>query len=150
MELIPAKRAAQPQSWPARDKARILIVDDESRIRLALRACLETEGYEVTEAADGVEGLRAIEDCVPDLIIVDLAMPRKNGYEMIEELRSRHLDDMPKVVVLTAYHSAFSPLASTRIGPAALLEKPLLPDLLRQTVRSLLVHEPADLRAGSA
>jgi DNA-binding response OmpR family regulator len=127
-----------------------LIVDDESRIRLALRACLEAEGYDVTEAADGEEGIRAAGDCNPDVMIVDLAMPRKNGYEMIEELRAQHLDDMPKVVVLTAYHSALSPSASTRIGPAALLEKPLLPDLLRQTVRSLLEHEKADLRAGSA
>jgi DNA-binding NarL/FixJ family response regulator len=83
-------------------------------------------------------------------MIVDLAMPRKNGYEMIEELRAQHLGDMPKVVVLTAYHSTFSSSASTRIGPAALLEKPLLPDLLRQTVRNLLEHEKADLRAGSA
>ena len=127
-----------------------MIVDDESRIRLALRACLEAEGYDVTEAADGVEGIRAVGECNPDVMIVDLAMPRKNGYEMIEELRAQHLDDMPKVVVLTAYHSAFSPSASTRIGPAALLEKPLLPDLLRQTVRNLLEHEKADLRAGSA
>ena len=144
MELIPAKRAAQPQSWPARDKARILIVDDESRIRLALRACLETEGYEVIEAADGEEGLRAAVECNPDLIIVDLAMPRKNGYEMIEELRSQCLGDMPKVVVLSAYHSASTPSASSRIEAAALLEKPLLPDLLRQTVRSLLEHERAE------
>ena len=150
MELIPAKRAAQPQSWPARDKARILIVDDESRIRLALRACLEAEGYDVTEAADGVEGIRAVGECNPDVMIVDLAMPRKNGYEMIEELRARHLGDMPKVVVLTAYHSAFSPSGLSRIGAAALLEKPLLPDLLGRTVRNLLEHEKADLRAGSA
>lgn len=127
-----------------------MIVDDESRIRLALRACLEAEGYDVTEAADGEEGIRAVGECNPDVMIVDLAMPRKNGYEMIEELRSRHLDDMPKVVVLTAYHSAFSPSGSSRIGPAALLEKPLLPDLLRQTVRNLLAHEPANLSAGSA
>ena len=127
-----------------------MIVDDESRIRLALRACLEAEGYDVTEASDGEEGIRAVGECNPDVMIVDLAMPRKNGYEMIEELRAQHLGDMPKVVVLTAYHSAFSPSASTRIGPAALLEKPLLPDLLRQTVRNLLEHEKADLRAGSA
>lgn len=127
-----------------------MIVDDESRIRLALRACLEAEGYDVTEAADGEEGIRAVGECNPDVMIVDLAMPRKNGYEMIEELRAQHLGDMPKVVVLTAYHSAFSPSASTRIGPAALLEKPLLPDVLRQTVRDLLELERADLRAGSA
>lgn len=127
-----------------------MIVDDESRIRLALRACLEAEGYDVTEAADGEEGIRAVGECNPDVMIVDLAMPRKNGYEMIEELRAQHLGDMPKVVVLTAYHSAFSPSASTRIGPAALLEKPLLPDVLRQTVRDLLELERANLRAGSA
>ncbi len=127
-----------------------MIVDDESRIRLALRACLEAEGYDVAEAADGEDGLHAVAECCPDLIIVDLAMPRKNGYEMIEELRAQYLDHMPKVVVLTAYYSALSPAVVSRIGEATLLEKPLLPDLLRQTVHGLLTHQEADLRAGSA
>src|SRR4051812_33426884 len=85
-------------------RGRILIVDDEARIRLSLRSCLEAEGYEVDEAADGVGALRAIGEIKPDLVLLDLAMPRLDGMGMLREWRARFAEkqSMPRVIVLTA------------------------------------------------
>src|SRR5438067_1362051 len=71
--------AASPAGHAARPKARILVVDDERRIRLAIRVCLEAEGYEVEEAADGREAISAIVHAGPDLVLLDLAMPNLDG-----------------------------------------------------------------------
>ena len=67
--------------------ARILIIDDESQIRSMLRLMLERVGYEVMEAADGMEGIRQYRDNPADLIITDLIMPNKDGIGMIIELK---------------------------------------------------------------
>jgi PleD family two-component response regulator len=77
----PEQPAPQPQSQRSRAPrpARILLADDESRIRLALRACLEEDGYEVLEANDGLEAMEVIIRDAPDVMILDLAMPRVDG-----------------------------------------------------------------------
>src|SRR5436305_7401796 len=84
-----------------RTRARVLVVDDESRIRLALRACLEAEGYLVDEAADGAEGLECVRRHLPQLIILDLSMPRMNGLTMLDELPRHCGPNLPKVIILT-------------------------------------------------
>jgi CheY-like chemotaxis protein len=70
---------------------RVLIVDDEEDIRVLLRAQLERAGYTVAgEAADGMEALAVLERDVPDAVILDLLMPRLNGFEVIPKLQSNH------------------------------------------------------------
>ena len=76
--------------------ARILIIDDESQIRSMLRLMLERGGYEVIEAADGMEGIRQYRDNPADLIITDLIMPNKDGIGMIIELKK----EFPKVKII--------------------------------------------------
>ena len=119
----------------------MLVVDDESRIRLALRACLEAEGYSVTEAADGVEALESVRADLPDLIILDLAMPRLNGLSAIRQLKASFGSCMPRIIVLTAYGSTHSESFAHECGVCAFLEKPLLPDALRKVVEEVL-HQP--------
>ena len=75
---------------------RILIIDDESQIRSMLRLMLERVGYEVMEAADGVEGIRQYRDNPADLIITDLIMPNKDGIGMIIELKK----EFPQVKII--------------------------------------------------
>ena len=70
--------------------AQILIIDDDALVRRALRKLLEYAGYEVIEAADGIEGVDLYEQHEPDLIISDIFMPRKEGLETISELRSKY------------------------------------------------------------
>ncbi len=76
--------------------ARILIIDDESQIRSMLRLMLERVGYEVIEAADGMDGIRQYRDNPADLIITDLIMPNKDGIGMIIELKK----EFPKVKII--------------------------------------------------
>ena len=67
--------------------ARILVMDDEEPVRDVLRQALESDGHEVEEAVDGQEGLDAYRSRPPDLVMVDIRMPVKDGYEVIKELR---------------------------------------------------------------
>lgn len=76
--------------------ARILIIDDESQIRSMLRLMLERVGYEVIEAADGMDGIRQYRDNPADLIITDLIMPNKDGIGMIIELKK----EFPEVKII--------------------------------------------------
>ena len=71
---------------------RILIIDDEPQIRSMLRLMLERDGYEVVEAPDGIEGIRAYRQKPADLIITDLIMPNKDGIGMIIELQKEFPD----------------------------------------------------------
>jgi CheY-like chemotaxis protein len=68
---------------------RVLVVDDESSLREVTRAILESQGYEVLTAADGLDGLSALSESLPDVIISDLNMPRMSGFEFLAIVRKR-------------------------------------------------------------
>src|SRR5262249_7408347 len=68
---------------------RILVIEDEPQMLLGLRDNLELEGYEVLTAADGEDGLSKAISSAPDLVILDITLPRKNGFEVCRELRAR-------------------------------------------------------------
>ena len=94
---------------------RVLIVDDEPDVRLLLRAQLENAGYEVAgEAADGAEALERCEAEQPDVIILDLLMPRVNGFEAIPRLKTRHPD--VGIVAYTAVAGDFVRNEMHRLG----------------------------------
>ena len=117
---------------------RVLVVDDEFRIRLALRACLEAEGYAVEEAEDGLEALEKIRRDPPHVIVIDLAMPRLNGLATLRQLQALPDIAQPQVILLTAYSSPQAASEAAACGVSAFLEKPLLPDALRRTVEQVL------------
>jgi CheY-like chemotaxis protein len=73
----------------AQFRFRILVVDDEPSTRDAAREVLESQGYEVLTAADGVDGLQALSKSLPDLVISDLNMPRMSGFEFLAVVRER-------------------------------------------------------------
>jgi DNA-binding response OmpR family regulator len=82
-------------------KATILVVEDEIPAALALGAALEHEGYTVLRAADGEEGLKVALEKHPDLMLVDLKMPKMNGMDMIHALRADAWGKGAKVIILT-------------------------------------------------
>ena len=78
---------------------RVLVIDDEPQIRKLIRSALEGRGYSVDEAADGREGARRFRERPPDLVIVDIFMPEKEGIETILELR--HVDPSIKCIAIS-------------------------------------------------
>ena len=118
--------------------SRILIVDDESNIRLMLRTALESESYEMDEAANGREALERLRKGPVDLIILDLSMPVMDGMAVLQALQDCSPEEKPRVVVLTAYGSVQKAVRAMRLGASDFLEKPITPEELRQTVASVL------------
>jgi CheY-like chemotaxis protein len=118
----------------------VLVADDEPRIRLALRACLESRGYEVDEAADGVEALDVIIRRAPDVMVLDLAMPNLDGMRALRELEPLHGQLKPRVVVLTAWGSVPAVLQAIGLGASSFIEKPLVPSALVRAVEQALAE----------
>jgi DNA-binding response OmpR family regulator len=87
-------------------KKYVLIVDDDPDLVETVSMMLENKGYEVGKAYDGIEGEEAIKKRRPDVLILDVMMPRKNGYELCKELKSnKWTQDIP-IVLLTAVGEA--------------------------------------------
>jgi DNA-binding response OmpR family regulator len=83
-------------------RARVLVADDETPIRLLVRVNLEAEGYEVMEAPDGLATLRAAKEHIPDIILLDVMMPYKDGWEVAEELLGEDSTAGIPIIFLTA------------------------------------------------
>lgn len=117
--------------------ASVLVVDDEKDVQLLVRRILEHSGYAVETANDGEEALEKIAACPPDLIVLDLMMPRLDGWGVLDRLRASGA--VPRVLLLSAY--AHDPLTQKRgldAGACACLGKPFrLPDLLRSCAQAL-------------
>lgn len=82
--------------------AKILLVDDDPDVRMAIGTVLEAEGYQLCTARDGVECLEMIREEVPDLLILDLLMPRKDGFAVVRELRENPKYRNLPILILTA------------------------------------------------
>lgn len=84
-------------------KKRILVVEDDANIRDVLKLALEFEGYEVTSARNGKEGLELLAQTNPGLILLDLMMPVMNGWEFVDHLKKEHLFQKYPVIIVSAY-----------------------------------------------
>jgi CheY-like chemotaxis protein len=120
----------------------VLVVDDEADIRGYLRSALEDAGFGVETASDGLEALEMVRRNPPDLISLDLVMPRHSGAKFYRELRKdRELSKIP-VLIVTGHardelgRADFEEM--TMSGPGVYLEKPVRPDTYVAAVRRLL------------
>ncbi|HET9837139.1 MAG TPA: response regulator [Candidatus Angelobacter sp.] len=117
---------------------RILIAEDKATSRELLRTVLQQQGYSVDEAEDGEEALRKITENPPDLILMDLQMPARNGYEVVSELRKDpRLAGVP-IVAVTASAMQGDREKVLAAGFTSYLTKPLSLVQLRQEVTRLL------------
>ena len=121
---------------PNAKSARILIVEDEPAMVAGLRDNFEFEGYEVISAGDGVDGLeRALADN-PDLVVLDVMMPRMSGKECLEKLRE--IDPGVTAIYATAYSSEELGERSVRADGAGFLQKPFRMQQLSESVAQAL------------
>ena len=119
---------------------KILIVDDAMTVRMYHRQLMESLGYAVTEAENGIEALEKGVAEEFDLFLVDVNMPKMDGYRLVEEMRQRHdLIDMPVIMVSTEEEDIDKDKAYLA-GANFYIVKPAKPDELKEYV-SLLVGE---------
>jgi CheY-like chemotaxis protein len=117
---------------------RVLIADDSQSSRALLRAILEGSGYEVVEAENGVQVLERAGGFGPDLLILDLQMPKLDGYAAAKALRKIPAFETTPIIALTAALSDAEPEQIADAGFTGYLAKPIGPARLRQYITSLL------------
>jgi DNA-binding response OmpR family regulator len=122
----------------------ILIVDDDQEILHAMRAVMENKGYRVLTASDGNAGLAVAEREQPDLVIVDMMMPKKSGFLVLEKLKSKK-KTLPRVIMITANEGGRHRAYAEMLGVDDYIRKPFAMDRLLDSVRKLC---PVDDRKG--
>lgn len=119
-------------------KPKILMVDDEPYVVVAVEDRLKYEGYTVITASDGVEGLKKVHREKPELVILDIMMPKMNGYELCHHLKSSPETKEVPILMLTAKGSPTETVHGFDIGADDYLSKPFEMDVLIARVRALL------------
>lgn len=129
------------------DVTRLLFIEDDDQIRLALRLALEDEGYQVDEAADGRSGLEAAARVEPDLVLVDLRLPDIQGFDVVRTIRARSI--VP-IIIVTAQTDTYDMVAGLEAGADDYITKPVVTKELAARIRALLrrvqLHEAAGPR----
>lgn len=117
------------------DRSRILVVDDEARIRRLERMNLELEGFEVIEAADGFQALDRVRADLPNLVVMDVAMPQMDGFETLRLLRE--ISSAP-VIMVTVKAEVSDRIHGLDLGADDYLTKPFNPQELVSRIRAVL------------
>ncbi len=129
---------------------KILVVDDEPDIRNFLTTCIQDAGFMVDSAVDGQDALEKIEKEIPDLMTLDMVMPRKSGIELIRTLRKNDKWSKLPIIVITAHArnefasediKSFNAFTSG-LKPRRTIEKPVTPEILVNTICQILEVEP--------
>ena len=118
--------------------SRILVVDDDSSIINFLRLFLNDAGYDVTDAADGIAGFAQAISQTPDLIILDMNMPGKTGWEVLHDLKLNPATENIPVIALTAETTSDDRDQAYDAGCDAFVDKPVDPDHLMSRIKSFL------------
>jgi two-component system cell cycle response regulator DivK len=123
-----------------REQPLVLVVEDYQDAREMYAAYLQFSGFEVAEAANGVEAIEKTHELLPDIVLMDLALPRMDGWEATRRLkndeRTRHIP----IVALTGHALAGHAEGAREAGCDAFVTKPCLPDALVAEIKRLLEH----------
>jgi len=123
----------------------ILVVDDDMELSDGLRAVLERQGYRVIQARDGHQGKRQVYDQHPDLVILDMMMPRMGGYPVLEHFKGK--PDAPPIIMITANEGSRHKAYAEYLGVVDYIRKPFAMERLLEAVERGLQAKP---RAGAA
>jgi len=127
---------------PVMSAGSVLIIDDESAIRESLHTLLELEGYDVETAASGREGLARIGERPFDLVLLDLALPDRNGMDILSELQAQ--DGQLSVIMITAYGTVENAVKAMQSGAANFIQKPWDNEKLLADVRAAVARAKAE------
>lgn len=119
----------------------ILLVDDEPNILLSLEFLMKRAGYEVRTAADGEAALQAVADTPPDLILLDVNMPKRDGFEVCQTIKANPLWTNVRIVMLTAKGRDVEREKGLSLGADGYITKPFATQDVVDTVHSILNEE---------
>ncbi|MBD5802351.1 Transcriptional regulatory protein YycF [Azoarcus sp. Aa7] len=119
---------------------KILIADDEQNIVISLEFLMKREGYEVSVANDGDEAVRRIRAEKPDLVLLDVMMPKKSGFEVCQEVKSNPELQSVRILMLTAKGRDTEVAKGLALGADAYMTKPFSTKELVERVRSMLAE----------
>lgn len=122
-----------------RNREKVLVVDDEENARIALRAILQQEGYQVDSVANGYEALEFLCQHKVNVVISDLKMPEMNGLSFLRELNRRY--PSTRVIMVTAYGGVESYLEAIQLGAFEYIHKPVKVDELKFIMHKMLTEE---------
>jgi DNA-binding response OmpR family regulator len=123
------------------DQKVILVVDDDRELVDGLRAVLERQGYKVIQAHDGHQGKQAIYNQKPDLVILDMMMPRMGGYPVLEHFRDK--PEAPPIIMITANEGSRHKAYAEYLGVIDYIRKPFAMERLLETVNKMLKDKPS-------
>jgi DNA-binding response OmpR family regulator len=122
------------------DSKTILIVDDDIELSDGLRIMLERQGFRVLQARNGQEGKNLIYQQRPDLVILDMMMPRMGGYPVLEHFRDK--PDAPPIIMITANEGSRHKAYAEYLGVVEYIRKPFAMEKLMEAVEKGLSREP--------
>jgi CheY-like chemotaxis protein len=140
MGEIPRSAPLQPDSAVPTAPRRVLIADDDRDATATLGALLQIEGYEVLTVNGGQEALDAARNFKPDVVLLDIGMPKLTGYEAARRLRQRYGDDCPVLIALTGWKQASDKILANLAGFDHHVSKPYEP---AELIRLLAKVRPA-------
>ncbi len=121
--------------------AKILVVDDEEHIVMILKDSLEFSGFQVVTAYNGVEALERVESDHPDLIVLDIGMPKLDGWEVCRRLKSEEKTKNIPIIILTAYAQASDQRKGAQLGADRFVTKPCDLTYLVEEINTLLARK---------
>lgn len=131
-------------------KSKILVVDDNVELVRMLREAIRAAGFSVATAKNGIEALKKARALVPNLIVLDLVLPEKDGFAVCETLRRCPETESIPVILLTGLSSQFARFAGIDSGASEFMCKPVRPSHLIEKIKSMLSVKPARGTAVSA
>jgi len=116
---------------------KVLLIDDDEMVLMAMRKALEGEGYEVLSTADGPQGITIYKEQHPDVVLLDTGLPSMSGLDVLREIRS--FDSKARVIVVSGYGASQSVSLAVRYGAWDFVEKSTALDILLKKIREAFV-----------
>ena len=135
-ELLSSPPHAKRSGFGGKRRAHILFVDDDPEVRKMVVDMLEDEGYRVEQAEDGIDALIPLGRNKYDLILLDISMPKMDGYQLLEKIKEENIDT--PVIFLTAKDKEEDEIKGLKLGAVAYIRKPFSKELLLLRIKKLL------------